>query len=82
MIIPVRCFTCGKVVGNKWRYFKTEVQKRKEQQNIPAYKDVYVSGNKIQDSPEKQVLDELKLTRMCCRRHLLTHVEKIMDTKL
>ena len=19
MIIPVRCFTCGKVIGNKWR---------------------------------------------------------------
>lgn len=23
MIIPVRCFTCGKVIGNKWnRYLK------------------------------------------------------------
>ena len=21
MIIPVRCFTCGKVTGNKWRPF-------------------------------------------------------------
>ena len=21
MILPVRCFTCGKVVGNKWRAF-------------------------------------------------------------
>lgn len=23
MIIPVRCFTCGKVVGNKWEQFLT-----------------------------------------------------------
>ena len=23
MIIPVRCFTCGKVIGNKWdQYFR------------------------------------------------------------
>ncbi len=22
MIIPVRCFTCGKVVGNKWDKFQ------------------------------------------------------------
>ena len=23
MIIPVRCFTCGKVIGNKWnKYLK------------------------------------------------------------
>lgn len=21
MIIPVRCFTCGKVVGNKWKEY-------------------------------------------------------------
>ena len=21
MIIPVRCFTCGKVIGNKWQKF-------------------------------------------------------------
>ena len=23
MIIPVRCFTCGKVIGNKWGSFQT-----------------------------------------------------------
>ena len=23
MIIPVRCFTCGKVVGNKWEKYLT-----------------------------------------------------------
>lgn len=22
MIIPVRCFTCGKVIGNKWEPYK------------------------------------------------------------
>lgn len=22
MIIPIRCFSCGKVVGNKWEYFE------------------------------------------------------------
>jgi DNA-directed RNA polymerase I, II, and III subunit RPABC5 len=69
-------------MANKWEYFRREVQKRKEAANIPPYKDVYVSGNEVQESPEKQVLDELKLKRMCCRRHILTHVEKIMDTKL
>ncbi|GMH77284.1 hypothetical protein TL16_g07358, partial [Triparma laevis f. inornata] len=23
MIIPVRCFTCGKVIGNKWETYLT-----------------------------------------------------------
>ena len=27
MIIPVKCFTCGKVLGNKYRYYLKEVQK-------------------------------------------------------
>ena len=33
MIIPVRCFTCGKVIGNKWHSYMSMVQqgKTKEQ---------------------------------------------------
>ncbi|KAJ1949755.1 DNA-directed RNA polymerase II subunit L, partial [Linderina macrospora] len=27
MIIPVRCFTCGKVVGNKWETYLELLQK-------------------------------------------------------
>ena len=27
MIIPVRCFTCGKVIGNKWESFLDLVEK-------------------------------------------------------
>lgn len=26
MIIPVRCFTCGKVTGNKWESYLTLLQ--------------------------------------------------------
>lgn len=26
MIIPVRCYTCGKVVGNKWETYKYMIQ--------------------------------------------------------
>ena len=26
-------------------------------------------------TPEGEVLDKLKLTRYCCRRHILTHVD-------
>ncbi len=55
MIIPVRCFTCGKVMGNKWNEFN-ELKK---------------------EYPEDEALDKLKLTRYCCRRMLLTHVELI-----
>lgn len=28
MIIPVRCYTCGKVVGNKWETYKNLVDQK------------------------------------------------------
>jgi DNA-directed RNA polymerase I, II, and III subunit RPABC5 len=27
MIIPVRCFTCSKVIGNKWETYSAEISK-------------------------------------------------------
>ena len=30
MIIPVRCFTCNKIVGNKWEIFLKEKEAGKE----------------------------------------------------
>lgn len=29
MIIPVRCFTCGKVIGNKWKTFQRDLREGK-----------------------------------------------------
>ena len=56
MIIPVRCFTCGKLIGDKWEEFSRRV--------------------KNGEAPGK-VLDDLGITRYCCRRMLLSHVEII-----
>jgi DNA-directed RNA polymerase subunit N len=56
MIVPVRCFSCGKVIGDKWEDFN----KRVEAGENPG-----------------AVLDSLGVTRYCCRRMLLGHVEII-----
>ena len=29
MIIPIKCFTCGAVLANKWNYYVREVRKEK-----------------------------------------------------
>jgi DNA-directed RNA polymerase I, II, and III subunit RPABC5 len=36
---------------------------------------VYLTSEYVQKTPEGEVMDELKLTRPCCRRHVLTHVD-------
>jgi DNA-directed RNA polymerase subunit N len=56
IIIPVRCFTCGKVVGDKWEDFANRVKAGED------------AG---------KVLDSLGVTRYCCRRMLLSHVDII-----
>ena len=34
MLIPVKCFTCGKVIGDKYLYFQEEVIKEKRDKHI------------------------------------------------
>tara|TARA_B100000989_G_C19503880_1_gene455553 strand:+ start:1104 stop:1337 length:234 start_codon:yes stop_codon:yes gene_type:complete len=75
MIIPVKCFTCGKVLGNKYRYYVKEVQKRKINKDIDVEKVQYLTKDFIDKTPEGEVLDILNLNKYCCRRHMLTHVD-------
>jgi DNA-directed RNA polymerase subunit N (RpoN/RPB10) len=80
MIIPVKCFTCGNVIGNKYRYYQSEVRKRKLAKSVgkdtaDIDKVLYLTKEFHEKTPEGEVLDELNLKKMCCRRHLLTHVD-------
>ena len=72
MIIPIKCFTCGKVLADLYLYYTREVRKKK----IKADDDIiYITAETFTKSPEGEVLDDLGLTKICCRRHMLTHVD-------
>ena len=75
MIIPVKCFTCGMVLADKYRYYQGEVRRIKLSQGLKVDKVVYLSKDKVDKTPEGEVLDVLGLTNVCCRRHMLTHVD-------
>lgn len=75
MIIPIKCFTCGKLLANKYLYYQSEVRKIKLSKNIDEEKVLYLDENSLKKTPEGEVLDKIKLTKMCCRRHMLTHVD-------
>lgn len=57
MSIPIRCFTCGSITGDKWERYQ-EYRKTMS---------------------KKDSLDKLKLTRLCCRRIIMTHVDNEDD---
>jgi len=51
---PIRCFSCGKLLGDKYEQFEERVKKG--------------------ETPER-VLDDLGLTRHCCRSSILTSLD-------
>jgi DNA-directed RNA polymerases I, II, and III subunit RPABC5 len=75
MIIPVKCFTCGMVLADKYRYYLAEVRKIKLNKNMGVDKVLYLTKEFSEKTPEGEVLDSLGLNKMCCRRHMLTHVD-------
>lgn len=82
MIIPIRCFTCNKVLADKWDYYNKKVQEHqndtkkkefnKDDLEIKNKKDVFFS-----DDFKGTILNELNITKICCRRHMLGHVDLI-----
>lgn len=75
MIIPVKCFTCGKVLANKYQFYKREVKKRKVNNQDDINNVVYLTKDFADKTPEGEIMDILKLNKYCCRRHMLTHVD-------
>ena len=63
MMIPVRCFSCGKVVADKYYEFKEEAEKIKHTKK---------------EGDIGKILDKLGLDRYCCRRTIFSHVD-LMD---
>ena len=77
MIIPIKCFTCGNVLANKYRFYLDEVRRIKIANGMKIDKVIYMTKENVENTPEGTVLDNLKITNVCCRRHMLTHVDII-----
>ena len=84
MIIPVRCFTCNNMIGDKWNAYVKLVQIEKQKQSkgkINEEMDInYIEvekGNNVEKSIEGKILDELNMHKYCCRRMFLGNVHLI-----
>jgi DNA-directed RNA polymerase subunit N (RpoN/RPB10) len=82
MIIPIKCFTCGCVLADKYRYFQDEVRRKKKiavetnpEKGMNIDGVIYFTKKNMEKTAEGEVLDKLRLTNVCCRRHMLTHVD-------
>lgn len=69
MIIPIRCFTCGKVLADKWNeYVKrcSELDDKAPEGERPGEDGKTARG---------RILDDLGISSCCCRVVMLTHVD-------
>lgn len=83
MIIPVRCFTCSKVLADKWEYYVKRCKELEDEQKndtkepITTKDGVELSKQHFDKTVRQRVFEELGLDRICCRRMLLGHVDLI-----
>ncbi|MEM0167343.1 MAG: DNA-directed RNA polymerase subunit N [Thermoplasmatales archaeon] len=68
MIIPVRCFSCGRVIGSDYVKFVNKMNEiRKSQNREPLPEEI------------AKTLDDLNVTRYCCRRMILSNADLLEE---
>lgn len=88
MIIPVRCFGCGKVLADKWEAYVDRCMTAQLAQNARGSAQNAQSATSAQEggqgtteagangkTVQGRVLDALGITTQCCRAVMLTHVD-------
>lgn len=75
MLIPVRCFTCGKLLADKINTYNELVRTNpnKKDSNI-----IDITSEELKKTAEGEAMDKLGLRNYCCRRHMLTYVDLIL----
>jgi DNA-directed RNA polymerase subunit N len=75
MIIPVRCYTCSKLLADKYEYYERELLRKKLAMNTKEDPLVInVNAADIKKTIAGEILDELGLIRICCRKVMLTSI--------
>jgi DNA-directed RNA polymerase subunit N (RpoN/RPB10) len=84
MIIPIKCFTCGKVLADKYNYYvkrckelEKEQEKQKKEGEQTETDKLDMNTQHYDKTVRQKVFEELGLDKICCRRMLLGHVDLI-----
>ena len=72
MIFPIRCVSCNNVIGGKYQTYLDKVSEYRKKSGKKEMEYLTATTTK---TAEGLALDDLKVTRTCCRRHFLSHVD-------
>ena len=72
MIIPIRCFTCNKILASKWEKYNQLKEEKSKKKNI----DITISNHNINNLDDnKDIFKKLDIERYCCKRCITTHID-------
>ena len=74
MIIPIRCFTCGKVLADKWELYNNLCEKFDKENEDTSDNVNKISSDKKQRG---EILNSMGIKKICCRRIMLSTVDLI-----
>ena len=82
MLIPIKCYTCGKILADKYLYYKKELIRKTlalktESNNNKDPLMIDISVEDVKMTPAGEIMDELGLDRICCRKVMLTSIDII-----
>ena len=79
MLIPIRCYTCGEITGDKWVPFIEKVTEEKKKSNkIVTKNDLDIEYIDLKSDKNKSIEgDKLGLEKYCCRRMILGNVNLV-----
>lgn len=77
MIIPIRCFSCNKLIADKYTIYLDLNNKINPEKNLTTIDTNLINSGSIEISAQGKILDNLGIKRYCCRRMFLTQVDII-----
>jgi DNA-directed RNA polymerase subunit N (RpoN/RPB10) len=85
MIIPIRCFTCNRVLASKYEAYLKMIEEPKSSDVLEEKQQVeenILTGNPNIDltndnkTKYQEIFEKLGISdRYCCKRHLLSHID-------
>ncbi len=78
MLIPIRCYTCSKLLSDKYEYYQSELLRKKLAMNTTEDPLIInINAVDITKTIAGEIMDELGLIRICCRKVMLTSINII-----
>ena len=79
MIVPVRCFNCNKVLGHLWEPYIQKIQEASSEAEVEKEKKYITIEEAQPKSAECKALDDLGVTKYCCRAIMMGTVDLTRD---